>query len=164
MGAGSPTPGGDLAAVLAELGIVATGESGPPLVPVSRHLELATSLKARGYRQYVSVVATHWIPGTGRKGKAPDEPEHYEVTYLLRSIGSGSRTTTWAVRLAPGEPVPSLARLFAGADWQEREQYDLVGVVFADHPDLRRLMMPENYDRFPLRRDLPANLPYAPWR
>jgi len=164
MGAGTPTPGGDLAAVLAELGIVATGESGPPLVPVSRHLELATSLKARGYRQYVSVVATHWIPGTGRKGKAPDEPEHYEVTYLLRSIGSGSRTTTWAVRLAPGEPVPSLARLFAGADWQEREQYDLVGVVFADHPDLRRLMMPENYDRFPLRRDLPANLPYAPWR
>jgi NADH-quinone oxidoreductase subunit C len=39
-----------------------------------------------------------------------------------------------------------------------------VGVVFADHPDLRRLMMPENYDRHPLRRDLPANLPYAPWR
>ena len=38
------------------------------------------------------------------------------------------------------------------------------GVVFADHPDLRRLMMPENYDRHPLRRDLPANLPYAPWR
>ena len=71
---------------------------------------------------------------------------------------------TWAVRLAPGEPVASLFQLFAGADWQEREQYDLVGVVFADHPDLRRLMMPENYDRHPLRRDLPANLPYAPWR
>jgi NADH-quinone oxidoreductase subunit B/C/D len=156
--------GGDLAAVLAELGIAAAGEGGPPLVPAARLLELAARLKARGYRQYVSVVATHWVPGTGRKGKAPDEPEHYEVTYLLRTVGTGSRTVTWSVRLAPGEPVPSLYRLFAGADWQEREQFDLVGVVFADHPDLRRLMMPENYDRFPLRRDLPANLPYAPWR
>ena len=161
----SPSPGGsDLAAVLAELGIAATGEIGPPLVPAARHLEVAARLKARGYRQYVSVVAAHWIPGTGRKGKAPDEPEHYEVTYLLRTVGAGSRTATWAVRLAPGEPVASLYPLFAGADWQEREQFDLVGVVFADHPDLRRLMMPENYDRFPLRRDLPANLPYAPWR
>jgi NADH-quinone oxidoreductase B subunit len=160
-----PGPAGsDLPAVLAELGIAPTGEGGPPLVPVARHLELAARLKARGYRQFVSVIATHWIPGTGRKGNAPDEPEHFEVTTLLRTVGQGSRTATWTVRLAPGELIPSLFKLFAGADWQEREQYDLVGVVFADHPDLRRLMMPENYDRFPLRRDLPANLPYAPWR
>ena len=154
----------DLPAVLAELGIAATGEAGPPLVPVDRHLEVAARLKARGYRQFVSVIATHWVPATGRKGKAPDEPEHYEVTTLLRRVGAGSRLATWTVRLAPGEAIPSLYELFAGADWQEREQYDLVGVVFANHPDLRRLMMPENYDRFPLRRDLPANLPYAPWR
>jgi len=156
--------GPDLPAVLAELGVSPTGEVGPPLVPVGRHLEIATRLKARGYRQFVSVVATHWVPATGRKGKAPDEPEHYEVTTLLRTVGTGSRLATWSVRLAPGETIPSLFELFAGADWQEREQYDLVGVVFANHPDLRRLMMPENYDRFPLRRDLPANLPYAPWR
>jgi NADH-quinone oxidoreductase B subunit len=158
-------PGGpDLPAVLTELGLPLTAEAGPPLVPVARHLEVAARLKERGYRQFVSVVATHWVPATGRKGKAPDEPEHYEVTTLLRTVGAGSRLATWTVRLAPGEAIPSLFKLFAGADWQEREQYDLVGVVFADHPDLRRLMMPENYDRFPLRRDLPANLPYAPWR
>ncbi len=156
--------GGDLPAVLAELGIAVTGEAGPPLVPPLQHLEVASRLKARGYRQLVSIVATHWVAGTGRKGKAADEPEHYEVTYLLRTVGAGSRVATWAVRLVSGEPVPSLFPLFAGADWQEREQFDLVGVVFADHPDLRRLMMPENYDRFPLRRDLPANLSYAPWR
>jgi NADH-quinone oxidoreductase subunit B/C/D len=163
--AGRAEPGGpDLPAVLAELGVTLTGESGPPLVPVARHVDVAARLKARGYCQFVSVVATHWVPATGRKGKAPDEPEHYEVTTLLRTVGAGSRIATWTVRLAPGEPIPSLFKLFAGADWQEREQYDLVGVVFADHPDLRRLMMPENYDRFPLRRDLPANLPYAPWR
>ena len=162
---GQAEPSGpDLPAVLTELGIPTTGEAGPPLVPASRHLEVAARLKARGYRQFVSVVATHWVPGTGRRPKAVDEPEHFEVTSLLRTVGAGSRLATWTVRLSPGEAIPSLFKLFAGADWQEREQYDLVGVVFADHPDLRRLMMPENYDRFPLRRDLPANLPYAPWR
>ncbi|MGZ5957100.1 MAG: NADH-quinone oxidoreductase subunit NuoB [Myxococcaceae bacterium] len=160
----SDLAGPDLPGVLTELGIPVTTELGPPLVPAARHLEVAGQLKTRGYRQLVSIVATHWVPGTGRKGKAPDEPEHFEVSYLFRTVGSGSRVATWAVRLAPGEPVSSLARLYAGADWQEREQFDLVGVVFADHPDLRRLMMPENYDRHPLRRDLPANLPYAPWR
>ena len=160
----SDVAGPDLPSVLTELGIPTTVELGPPLVPAARHLEVAGRLKSRGYRQLVSIVATHWVPGTGRKGKAPDEPEHYEVSYLLRTVGGGSRVATWAVRLAPGEPVSSLVQHFAGADWQEREQFDLVGVVFADHPDLRRLMMPENYDRHPLRHDLPANLPYAPWR
>jgi NADH-quinone oxidoreductase subunit C len=60
--------------------------------------------------------------------------------------------------------VPTLSGVFAGADWQEREQYDLVGVPFAGHPDLRRLMMPENYTGHPLRRDFPSNAPLAPWR
>ena len=160
-----PSKGGDdLAAVLGELGLPAAAELGPPLIPVERHREVAERLRARGYRQYVSVISTHWIPGTDRKGKLPEAPEHYETTVILRTVGPGTRTATWAVRTPPGTPVPSLASLFAGADWQEREQWDLVGVVFSDHPDLRRLMMPENYAQHPLRRDLPADLPYAPWR
>ena len=71
---------------------------------------------------------------------------------------------TWRVRLEAGQEIDSLTALFAGADWQEREQFDLVGVRFAGHPDLRRLMMPENYTLHPLRRDLAADLPLAPWR
>lgn len=150
--------------MLAELGLPATAELGPPLVPVEHHRTVAERLKARGFRQYVSVISTHWIPGTDRKGKLAEAPEHYETTVVLRTVGPGSRTATWAVRTEPGTPVSSLATLFAGADWQEREQWDLVGVVFSDHPDLRRLMMPENYAQHPLRRDLSANLPFAPWR
>jgi NADH-quinone oxidoreductase subunit B/C/D len=156
--------GTDLASVLVELGVSPSAEPGPPLVPVERHVELASRLKQLGYRQLVSIVSTHWLAGTGRKGKAPDEPEHFETIYLLRTVGSGSRLASWAVRTAPGMPIPSLFTLFAGADWQEREQWDLVGVVFADHPDLRRLMMPENYQGHPLRRDFPADAPCAPWR
>jgi NADH-quinone oxidoreductase subunit C len=55
-------------------------------------------------------------------------------------------------------------RVFVGADWQEREQFDLVGVHFAGHPDLRRLMMPEDWVGHPLRRDYAIDTPHAPWR
>jgi len=160
----APSVAPDLAALLAELGAAAAEKHGPPLLPVERHLELAGRLKALGYRQLVSIVATHWLPGTGRPGKDPAEVEHHEVTTLLRTVGPGSRLATWSVRQVVGQPVPSLSGLFAGADWQEREQYDLVGVVFAGHPDLRRLMMPENYTGHPLRRDFAADTAAAPWR
>ena len=81
-----------------------------------------------------------------------------------RTVGSGSRVATWCVRLAPGESVASLVPVYAGADWQEREQYDLVGIPFAGHPDLRRLMMAENYVGHPLRRDFASDTAAAPWR
>ena len=157
----------DFEGLLKELGVDLTPESaklGPPLVPVERHLELATRLKKMGYRQYVSVVASHFLVATGRKGKDPAEVEHCEVTTLVRTIGKDTRLATWSVRLTPEQTIPSLAHLYAGADWQEREQYDLVGVKFANHPDLRRLMMAEDYPDHPLRRDFAVNSPQAPWR
>ncbi len=160
------TPGeaNDFDGVLAELAVVQPGKQGPPLVPLERHLELASRLKSLGYRQLVSIVATHWMAGKGRGGADAAEVEHYEVVYLLRSVGPGSRVASWGVRQVPGQPVPSLSALYAGADWQEREQFDLVGVVFSGHPDLRRLMMAENYVGHPLRRDFAADTAAAPWR
>ena len=154
----------DVATLLQELGSTETPREGPPVVDRHAHVELARRLKAQGYRQLVSIVASHWPAGVGRKGADAAEPEHFEVAYLLRTIGRGSRVATWSVRLAPGESVPTLYEVFAGADWQEREQYDLVGVTFAGHPDLRRLMMPESYAPHPLRRDFASDSPAAPWR
>ena len=150
-------------ALLTAMGI-GLPKDGPPLVPPAANAELGRRLKAMGYRQFISCVATHWLAGTGRKGKDATEPEHFEVAYSLRTVGPGSRVAAWAVRVGPGEPVPTLSAVFAGADWQEREQFDLVGVTFSGHPDLRRLMMPENYTGHPLRRDFPSNAPLAPWR
>ena len=111
-------------------------------------------LKARGYRQYVSVIATHWMPGTGRQGRRRrPSPSTTRSRRCCAPSAQARGPRPGRCALEPGTPVPSLATLFAGADWQEREQCDLVGVVFADHPDLRRLMMPENYAGHPLRRD-----------
>jgi NADH-quinone oxidoreductase subunit C len=51
--------------------------------------------------------------------------------------------------------VPSIVELYPGANHQEREVYDMFGVIFTDHPDLRRILMPEDYEGFPQRRDFP---------
>jgi NADH-quinone oxidoreductase subunit C len=135
----------------------------PPLVDVARHRDLAATLKERGYRLLTCVTASHWpapAPAEGQE-KAPDQ---FEVAYCLRTVGPGTHLAAWRVRVLDGVEVPSLCDLFAAADWQEREQFDLLGVRFAGHPDLRRIMMPEDYPFHPLRKDRPADASWGPWR
>src|SRR4029077_15748761 len=91
-GAVAPLQGADFESLLKELGVAELPKDGPPLIPAAQHLELARRLKALGYLQYVSVVATHWKAGFGRKGADANEPEHFEVVTVVRTIGKGSRT------------------------------------------------------------------------
>ena len=56
------------------------------------------------------------------------------------------------------EPVPTISTIWSGAGWPERELFDLFGIVFAGHPDLRRLMMPEDWEGYPLRKDSPVQV------
>ncbi len=132
------------------------------IVSAEQHVELATALKALGYTQYVFCVASHWLATTPKKGDPV--PEHYEVATGLRTVGAGTHVARWRVEVPIGGTIDTLVPLFAGADWQEREQYDLVGVVFAGHPDLRRLMMPEEWVGHPLRKDYAIDTGHAPWR
>lgn len=128
------------------------GDSASVEIPAAEHRALTARLLAAGHRQLVYLVASHFAD------------EHVEVAYALRRTGPGSRVASWKLRLAAGEAAPSIADLCAGADWQEREQYDLVGVVFAGHPDLRRLFLPDDWSGHPLRRDYPADAECRPWR
>lgn len=160
----APLTAPDFEGLLQELGLAELPKDGPPIIPLEQHLALARRLKALGYKQLVTIAATHWLKGKGRKGADEAEPEHFEIVYALRTVGKGSRVASWAVRVEPGQPVLTLSGVFAGADWQEREQYDLLGVTFAGHPDLRRLMLTENYVGHPLRREFPADAHHAPWR
>ncbi|MFZ5442245.1 MAG: NADH-quinone oxidoreductase subunit C [Myxococcota bacterium] len=135
--------------------------NGGPLIPRARHVELAQAAKDVGYTFYVTVVASHW---PAAKTKTGDDPEHFEVATVLRSPGAGSHHASWRVRLEVGEELETLVPLFAGADWQEREQFDLVGVRFAGHPDLRRLMLPDEWEGHPLRKDYAIDTRCVPWR
>jgi NADH-quinone oxidoreductase subunit B/C/D len=142
-----------------EFGVTELPTDAAPAIPLDAHLRLARRLRSLGYQQLVYIVATHF-PEQSAKAK----PERFEVAYALRSVGAGSRIAAWRLLLAPGEAPPTLIGLFAGADWQEREQFDLLGVRFEGHPDLRRLLLPETWTGHPLRKDYAAEEPCPPWR
>lgn len=139
-------------------------------VPAAKHFALAELLKAHEYGLYVSVIASHW-PEQKKSRKVPEDvAEHFQVATVLRKLGvrsagsGGSVTFSWIVPLAIDEPIQTLVPLFAGADWQEREQFDLVGVRFAGHPDLRRLMMPDDWEGHPLQKHYAIDTAHHPWR
>jgi NADH-quinone oxidoreductase subunit C len=84
----------------------------------------------------------------------PDEPRlgvHYQLLNMHRVERLGVRT-----RVGVEDPhVPTVVDLYPGANFQEREVYDMFGVVFDGHPDMRRILMPEDYEGYPQRRDFP---------
>ena len=82
----------------------------------------------------------------------PDRDEAYEVVYQLYSLQK-NHSLRLKVRVRENEPVDSVTAVWPGANWLEREAFDLVGVRFRGHPDLRRIIMPEDYTDHPLRKD-----------
>jgi NADH-quinone oxidoreductase subunit C len=84
----------------------------------------------------------------------PEEPRlgvHYQLLSMERTDRMNVKT-----RVGVDDPrLPSVVDLFPTADFQEREVYDMFGVVFEGHPDPRRILMPEDYEGFPQRRDFP---------
>jgi NADH-quinone oxidoreductase B subunit len=131
-----------------------------PVIGVAQHVDLARRLRSQGYTQLVYVVATHFPAKTGAK----PQPERFELAYALRTPGRGSSLAAWRLELAPEQAAPSLAGVFAGADWQEREQYDLLGVRFDGHPDMRRILLPDAWSGHPLRKDYASDTACPPWR
>lgn len=84
----------------------------------------------------------------------PDEAERFEVVYNLLSMHHNTRVRV-KVRAADDVPVPSVVDVFSAANWFEREAYDLMGIYFSGHPDLRRILTDYGFDGHPLRKDFP---------
>lgn len=107
-------------------------------------LEVARHLKEKQGYDYLSAV-------TG-----VDYPDRFEVIYHLYSMQEGTGPLTLKVLVSKEEPeVPSLTPLWPGANFQEREVYDLMGIRFAGHPNLKRVLLWEGYEGHPLRKDFP---------
>lgn len=84
----------------------------------------------------------------------PQEPR-FGIAYHLYSM-IHNRSLRLKVMLADDDPVvPSVVPVFPSANWSEREIFDLLGVTFSDHPDMRRILMPDGWDGHPLRKDYP---------
>ncbi len=84
----------------------------------------------------------------------PDREERFEVVYNLLSLSQNFRVR---IRVTTDEytPVPSVTGVFSSANWWEREAWDLFGIYFSDHPDLRRIMTDYGFEGHPLRKDFP---------
>ncbi len=109
-------------------------------IPKEALLKIAKYLKGNDYN-YLSFVT------------AVDNPDCFTMIYYFKSIPHAGSLTI-KVDLPKTKPnIDSLVPLFAGADWLEREVYDLMGIKFNGHPDLRRILLPEEWEGHPLRKN-----------
>jgi NADH-quinone oxidoreductase subunit C len=121
------------------------------IVPVARLLDIASHLRDAPDAAFDScsdVTATDW----------PPRAQRFDVIYTLYSTRLRHRIRM-KVRISDGEPVPSVSGVWPAANWLEREVFDLFGITFAGHPDLRRILMPDEWQGHPQRKDYPLEGP-----
>ena len=100
-----------------------------------------------GFNFLIDLTAVDWI------GREP----RFEVVYQLKSIAGGKRLRIKVPVSGNDAWVPSVVELWKSADWLERECYDMFGITFKEHPDLRRILMYDSFVGHPLRKDYPVD-------
>ena len=83
------------------------------------------------------------------------KPKRFSMSYHLLSVSTEPRRLRLQCWVDDGEPVPSVIRVWPTADWHEREAWDLMGIRIDGHPHLRRILMDDDWDGHPLRKDYP---------
>ena len=84
----------------------------------------------------------------------PNEEKRFELVYLLLSVENNMRVKI-SIKFETNEKVPSIVKIFPSANWMEREIFDMYGIKFTNHPDLRRILTDYNFKGHPLRKDFP---------
>ena len=87
----------------------------------------------------------------------PGAEDRFAVVYSLLSLTHNHRLWVKVFVNDPEPTVPSATCIWRGAEWPEREVFDLFGIRFTDHPDLRRILLPQNFEAHPLRKDYPLH-------
>jgi NADH-quinone oxidoreductase subunit C len=141
-----------LAAVLGE-GVFSTArfrDNLRLLVPPARLEELLFALKDQcGFNLLAELGATDYLGYPGRTRA------RFEVHYVLRNLENSEMLVVKTGVEPPDPALPSAVPIWPGADWMEREVFDMFGIRFDGHPDLRRILMPEEFAAYPLRKDYP---------
>lgn len=107
------------------------------------------ALRDAGMDQLVDITAVDML-------EYPGATDRFEVVYLLLNTTSGERLTVKTHVNEPELKLPSACSIWFGADWLEREVYDMFGIVFEGHPNFKRLLLPDAFESFPLRKDYPV--------
>ncbi len=117
---------------------------GQPFVQVESgaFFRVVAFLKEQGFDYLVDLTAVDW----------PKVELRFEILAILYSFADNRRVRI-KMSLADGAAAQSLTPLYAAADWLEREVFDMFGIHFAGHPNLKRILLPEDWHRFPLRKE-----------
>ena len=110
--------------------------------------------ESRGFDLLVDVTCVDYLNYRFDEDKR-DAAHRFGLVYLLASTATNERLIVRVYLDEPDLAVPTMFPLWAGAEWLEREVYDMFGIEFTGHPDLRRILMPEEFTAFPLRKDYP---------
>ena len=110
---------------------------------ISTILFLKTNEKCR-FKQLIDITAVDY----------PEKEKRFKMVYLLLSHENNLRIII-NVNIYEKEIVPSITKIFPSANWMEREVFDMYGISFKDHPDLRRILTDYGFDGYPLRKDFP---------
>ena len=117
--------------------------------PASNILKCLNAFKSVGFDQLTDLTAVDLL----EYGNANDR---FEVVYCLLNVDSGLRLIAKTYLNEPDLTIPSATSVWFGADWLEREVYDMYGIIFAGHPNFKRLLLPDEFQSFPLRKDYPV--------
>src|SRR5437868_6037299 len=118
-------------------------------VPPGRLFDFMRCLKDEcGFDQLSELTAADYL-------KYPNARDRFGVIYILLNTETGERIYVKTCLNEPDLNVASVFPLWKGADWMEREVYDMYGITFLGHPNLRRILMPEEFTSYPLRKDYP---------
>jgi NADH-quinone oxidoreductase subunit C len=120
--------------------------------PASYH-DLIEALRGDGHELCIDVTCVDYLTHPGRPLPEGVTPERFEVVVNLLSMTTRSRVRVRCQVPAADPTVPTITDLYAGAEAPEREVFDMFGIVFDGHPDLSRILMPEDWEGHPLRKD-----------
>jgi NADH-quinone oxidoreductase subunit C len=118
------------------------------VVDAAQIVSILTYLKQKeGFERLVSITAVDWYPMEPR----------FEVVYHMHSIKTNRRLRLKAKVGSANLTIDSTAGIYRSADWFEREVFDLFGISFTGHPNLKRILMPDDWEGHPLRKDYPVH-------
>jgi NADH-quinone oxidoreductase subunit C len=117
------------------------------------YLDTVKRLADDGYTMCVDVTAVDYLAHPGRTLPDGVSPERFEIVAVLMDLATARRVRL-RVQVPDADPtIPTLFDIHPGTEALEREVFDMYGIVFTDHPDLTRILMPEDWEGHPLRKD-----------
>jgi len=121
--------------------------------PRDRYLQMVEAFKAAGFEMCADLCAVDYLTHPGRTLPDGVRSERFEVVVNLLSMSLRQRVRI-RVQVPEVDPtVSSIVDVYPGADAMEREAFDMMGIIFEGHPDLTRILMPEDWEGHPLRKD-----------